>query len=275
LAAVDAELNSAIKAYGDYVNPYVVFLDGLYFMANAENNSDLERARKSIERVAGMSPENTYIKADLATAEAAANGKLPSGLTYVIFETGAAPYRDQIRFDIPTFAVTGAVSYVGAAFPKITYNSDFISALNVTADGQTFISSMISSMDSVVSLDFKNEWPSILTKTLISTALKATVDAVIQKQASDNFGIWGQLASKAITAASQAAMNIADTRTWRSLPKQFHYVRFATPADRQLTLAAGTQTQTVELVPGSINVVYVVSTNSTAPIIVDQFALKP
>jgi len=40
-------------------------------------------------------------------------------------------------------------------------------------------------MDSVVSLDFKNEWPTVLTKTLISTALKATVDAVVQKQASE------------------------------------------------------------------------------------------
>jgi uncharacterized protein len=275
LAAVDAELNSAIKAYGDYVNPYVVFLDGLFFMANGEGNSDLERARKSIERVAAMSPENAYVKADLVTAEAAANGISPTGLTYVIFETGAAPYRDQIRFDIPTLVLTGKVSYVGAAFPKIKYHSDYIPALTVATAGQSFTSSTISSMDSVVSLDFKNEWPSILTKTLISTALKATVDAVIQKQASDQFGMWGQLAAKAITAAGQAAMNVADTRTWRSLPKEFQYVRLATPADRKLTLNAGTQTQSVDLVPGSINIVYVVSTNSTAPIIVDQFALKP
>jgi len=34
-------------------------------------------------------------------------------------------------------------------------------------------------------------------------------------------------------------MNIADTRTWRSLPKKFQYVRLATPADRKLTLGAG------------------------------------
>lgn len=274
LTAVETELNSAIKAYGDYVNPYVVFLDGLFFMANAENNADLERARKSIERVAGMVPDNAYIKADLATAEAAANGTLPAGLTYVIFETGSAPYRDQYRIDIPTFAFTGAVSYVGAAFPKIKYQSDYTPALKVTAGDQSLTSSTVSSMDSVVSLDFKNEWPTVLTKTLISTALKATVDAVVQKQASDKFGWAGQLAAKAVTAAAGAAMNIADTRTWRSLPKEFQYVRLATPADRKLTLAAGTQNQTVELVPGSINVVYVVSTNSTAPIIVDQFVLK-
>lgn len=273
--AVESELNSAIKPYGDYVNPFVVFLDGLYFMANAENNADLERARKSIERVAEMSPENTFIKAELATAEAAANGKLPTGFTYVIFETGAAPYRDQLKIDIPTYAVTDKVSYVGAAFPKIKYQSDFTPSLTVIADGRNITSSILSSMDSVISLDFKNEWPSILTKTLISTALKAMVDVAIQKEAKDQFGVWGQLAAKAITAAGQAAINIADTRTWRSLPKEFHYMRLDTPADRSLTLVAGTQTQTVKLVPGSINVVYVISTNSTAPILVDQFALKP
>ncbi|HYD82575.1 MAG TPA: hypothetical protein VEA63_00955, partial [Opitutus sp.] len=59
-----------------------------------------------------------------------------------------------------------------------------------------------------------------------------------------------------------------------SLPKEFQYARILTPADRQLTLTAGTTTQTVSLVPGAVNVVYVKSASSSAPLLVSQFAIK-
>ncbi len=274
-AEVETELNTQIKPYGDYVNPFVVFLDGLFFLSNAENNADLERARKSLERVAGFAPDNPYAKADFAAAEAAATGNLPSGLTYIIFETGAAPFREQLRIDIPVFLITGKLSYAGAAFPKLKFQNDFIPELKVTAGTETWSSSVICTMDSVVAQDFKNDWWPMATKTIIATSLKAAMDAVIQKQASDRLGYMGQLAAKAVTAAAGASMNIADTRTWRSLPKQFQYVRVATPPDRKLALDAGGQTRNIELSAGRVNVVYVKSTNATSPLLVDQFVLKP
>jgi hypothetical protein len=135
-------------------------------------------------------------------------------------------------------------------------------------------SALVSSMDSVVSQDFKNEWPAIVTKTLISTATKAVLDAVIQNQAKQQFGFTGQLLAKVATAATQAAINIADTRTWRSLPKEFQIIRLATPESRTLTLYAGQTPQTLTVEPGSVNVVYVKSTSSTSPLLVSQFALK-
>ena len=45
-----ADLNH-FRAYADYVNPLTVYLDGLFFMTQATGNSDLERSRKSFERV--------------------------------------------------------------------------------------------------------------------------------------------------------------------------------------------------------------------------------
>ena len=58
-----------LKAYADYVNPFTVYLDGLFFMADAADGSDLERARKSFERVVGFAPDNNYVKQDLATVD--------------------------------------------------------------------------------------------------------------------------------------------------------------------------------------------------------------
>lgn len=275
--ALQAALNESLtpmKAYGDYVNPFAVFLDGLFFAAQGENGSDWERARKSMERVAAIVPENPYVKEDLVMASEVAEGKQPENVTYVIFETGSAPSRDQVRVDIPTFLVTSKLAYVGAAFPKLKFNNDYIAVLGVGCGEQTFSTATLASMDSVIANDFKNEWPTIVTKTMITTATKAIVQAAVQKAAEDRGGMWGGLAAGLIMGAVNSATNIADTRTWTSLPKEFQYARFVTPENRQITLTAGAATQTVELLPGAVNVVYVKSSSTTAPLLVSQFALK-
>ena len=136
-------------------------------MANAADGSDLERARKSFERVSAFLGDNDYIKQDLAAAEDAVNGKPLVPTTYIIFETGSAPVRDQIRIDIPTF--WPQLPYLGAAFPRLEFQNNYIPSLTVTADGtNTMSTALLASMDSVIGLDFKNELPTIITKTLIS-----------------------------------------------------------------------------------------------------------
>ncbi len=320
LASIESKLDAAILPYGDYVNPFTTFLDALVFTHQAADASDMERARKSWERVVNFAPNNPYAQADYRAVEpdlqaaapivepvadrfpptpaaapaetvaaavtadtvvAPAAGVTPpappasNGLTYVIFETGAAPYRDQIRIDLPLFVVTGRISYVGMALPELSRVSGHTPSLTIAAEGgQTFPVALVASMDSVVAKDFKNEWPTILTKTIIATATKATIDAVLQKQMQDQAGATGALLFSAFTAITQAAVNIADTRTWRSLPKEFHYARVATPSDGLLTLTAGAQTRTVSLEPAAVQVVYVKSTSAAAPLLVGQFVLK-
>lgn len=355
LADVESRFNAAILPYGDYVNPFTTFLDALIFTHQGADASDLERARKSWERVVNFAPANTFARADYvavepdlqtsatvvvptvsvvmtetpvveapvvvvdtaavavsadasvaeaavvaapdaplaAVAEAVASAVTAdtqvaavapvaapvvaySGpLTYVIFETGSAPYRDQIRIDIPLFLVTGRISYVGAAFPRIELVGGHADRLSIaTNDGAGYTAALLASMDSVVAQDFKNEWPTILTKTLISTATKATIDAILQKQVQDQMGLTGGLLFKVASAATQAAINIADTRTWRSLPKEFHYARVPTPADRVLLLSAAGQTAAVEVEPAAVTVVYVKSTAVAAPLLTGQFVLK-
>jgi len=268
-----AESTGPIKPYGDYVNPFAVFLDGLFFTVRGENGSDWERGRKSFERLASLVPENPYVNADRDLGAAAAEGKPVDGFTYVIFETGTGPVRDQLRIDIPTFLVTSRLAYVGAAFPKLKFNGDYVPTLSVSAGGQTTATAVVASMDSVVANDFKNEWPTILTKTLVSTATKAIVQATVQKQLSDQSAMAGLIGGLAMTALN-ASTNIADTRTWITIPKEFQYTRIATPADRQLILSAGAHTRTITVDPGSVNVVYVKSVSSSAPLLVSQFLLK-
>jgi hypothetical protein len=137
-----------LKAYANYVNPFTVYLDGLYFMADAVDASDLERAHKSLERVAGFASDNNYVKQDLATVDDLINGKPLPPTTYVIFETGCAPVRGQIRIDIPI--IVTKVSYVGAAFPTLKPQGNYQPSLTVTANGTSQTTSLVASMDSVI-----------------------------------------------------------------------------------------------------------------------------
>lgn len=275
--AIDATLAAAVsrmKPYGDYVNPYSVFLDGLFFTVLGENGSDWERGRKSFERVAGMVPENPYLKADAALARDAADGKTPTGITYVIFETGAAPNREEVRIDIPTIIVSDRLPYVGAAFPRLRFNDDYVSSLSVVVGGQAFATAPIASMDSIIANEFKNEWPTIVTKTILTAVTKAVTQSAVQKELDDRAGAIGSLLGKVALTVANIGTTIADTRTWTSLPKEFQYARVQTPADRQITLQAGGLTQTITLLPAAVNVVYAKSASSHSPLYVSQFTLR-
>jgi uncharacterized protein len=192
-ATLDASV-VALKPYGDYVNPFAVFLDGLFFTVLGEDGSDRERGRKSFERVAALVPENDYLRADLAAArQAAEEGRAVTGVTYVIFETGAAPARAEARVDIPTYLASRRLSYVGASFPKLVYHGDYVDRLDITAGGRTQRTALVASMDGVIANDFKNEWPAVVTKTLLSAATKAIAQAALQKELNERTGELGGL----------------------------------------------------------------------------------
>lgn len=259
-------------AYADYVNPFTVYLDGLYFLHAGIGGSDVERAIKSLRRVAEVAEPGTGIAADLAAAEAAAaRSTASSGLTYVIFETGRAPSREQVRIDIPI--ILADVSYVGAAFPKLVFHEDRVPWISVrTANGETR-TARVADMDAVVALDFKNEFPAILTKTLISTVAKAAAGWAVNdlaRQQDEGLGLLARL----VTAGVQAAVNIADTRCWSTLPKEFQALRLDTPPDRMLTLEGPAGSQTVHLIDGGVVVVYVKAVSAARPPLVSQFRLR-
>lgn len=262
--------------YANYVNPLTEFVQSLYFMAAAYDASDLERAAKSMQRVAGMAQDNPYVVEDLALAEKAANGSPLPPVTYVVFETGVAPHRDTIRIDLPIFLLgrhSGGVDYVGAAFPVLKTDDAYRGDIEVvTADGPAH-PQMLCSMDRVIKQDFKNELPLVITKTLISTTVKAAAAYGMNEATKSDQMV--NLFTRIGTTTYQAAMNQADERTWLTLPKQFRYARFPTPADGTATVydAADGAEHVVELDPGKVNVVWIKSVSPTTPLLVSSFAL--
>jgi len=263
------------EAYADYVNPFTVFLDGLFFSVRATDLSDLERANKSLERLKAFMPHSAYLAADLAAVQERFKGESLTSTTYVVFETGCAPMRDQTRIDIPILVAD--LSYVGAAFPKLEFQSDYVKHLVVLANGIPLTTDTIASMDSVIGLAFKNELPTVITKTIASTVTKALASYAINSAARQGgSGDYAGLAARLITALYQAAVNIADLRTWTTLPKEFQYCRFATPESRRIELQTpdGRQRVSVVIEDGFINLVYAKSISSGAPLLISQTKLK-
>ncbi|MBK9138359.1 MAG: hypothetical protein IPM17_06275 [Verrucomicrobia bacterium] len=260
------------RAYADYVNPFSVYLDGLYFLHAGGGASDLERAIKSLNRVIEVAGENRFVAADVRAASDLLRGQRPPPLTYVIFENGRGASRDQVRIDIPI--IFADVSYVGAAFPKLVFHEGQLPAITVTADGVQETTQTVSSMDAVIAQDFKNELPAIVTRTVIATLAKGAAAYAANRAAWQQSGELGMLVRIA-TAVAQMAVNIADTRSWTTLPKEFQVARINTPASRQLTVAApGGQSLNVALIDGVVNVVYVKSVSAGTPLLVSQFKLR-
>ncbi|WP_432799365.1 COG3014 family protein [Poriferisphaera sp. WC338] len=261
------------KAFADYVNPFSELLQGVYFMHAAADTADLTRAELSLQRVAGMLPNNPYVKEDLNTISQLKAGSTGEPLTYIFFETGVAPSRKTIRIDLPLFLVNREVDYVGMAFPMLEMHENYTNVINVSANGRRAATSLISDMDSIVAQEFMNELPLVITKTVMSSAAKAAAAWGIKQAAKgDNAA---QLIAIISTTAYQVATNEADLRTWAGLPKQFQYARVKTPANRSIQLSLGGGVfQRVQLDEGKINVVYVKSIAAGLPPIVSQFKLK-
>jgi hypothetical protein len=129
-------------------------------------------------------------------------------------------------------------------------------------------------MDKVVTQEFKNELPLIITRALISAGAKAAA-AYGLNQATRGDQTTNDIV-RVVTTVYQFATNEADLRTWKTLPKFICLARFPTPADRQISLSVpgGNSVGQIKLVDGMINVVYVKSVAATTPPTIRQFKLK-
>ncbi len=261
-----------LQPYADYVIPFTVWLDGVYFLAQAQDASDLERARKSFERALAFAPSNPCVREDLAACDRRLAGAPLEPVTYVVFETGQAPIREQVRIDIPI--VFANVSYVGSAWPVLRPQGGQALTLAVTAGEQRSTTAEVASMDSVIARDFEAERPAIITRTLISTLAKGAAAFAVNEMASQQDDALGALVRVA-TLAYQASVNIADTRTWTTLPKSFQVARIPTPPDRRIELLEGAGPATVlQVEDGTVNLVYVTSVSGHTPLRVSQMRLK-
>lgn len=261
-----------LSAYADYVNPFTVYLDGLFHLTQAADASDIERARKSFERVRSFVPNCATVSNDYAVAAAALTRVKLKPSVYVVFETGMAPSLEQVRVDIPLPIQT--VNYAGIAFPRLRYDPLFVPSLAVRSDKCIVRTERICSMDAVIAKEFNNEFPSILAKAVASALTKAAASAAANIAAKQSGNDYAKIAVWAGTLAYQLSTNVADTRSWQTLPKEFQICRVDMPADRRLALSVSGWEQPLTVIPGEVVVVYAKAVSDLRTMSVCQFKLK-
>lgn len=259
-----------------YLNAFSEYLQGIFYL-HAGDADDQEVGRAALRSALNMNA-SPYIQQDLDWLDLPPEQR--PKVTYVIFESGMAPRREEIRIDIPVWVFnlvvhdTG-VDYVGVAFPKlvpIPEQMDYVQS--VTANG-TYPTQMIVNMDGVVAREFKDELPTVITRTFIAAGAKAAL-AYAANYATRNEGLLN-LATRIATTAYQYTVNRADLRTWRTLPKTINMARFVTPADGRVTITspgAGTLAN-VQVDPQQNNIIWLRAPGGAATVVCRTFVVKP
>jgi uncharacterized protein len=266
-----------MKFYADYVNPLTVYLDGLFFMTQASGGSDYERSHKSFDRVRAMSGDNPFIQADVDAVIHAQAGQFPGPVTYVIFEAGKSPAREETHLNTPTYMVgaqgAGGVQNASVAFPKLRFQNQSVAPLSINANGTNVTAVLLASMDNVEAHEFKDTWSLVLTQTLTAYCARGVAGGAAKKGGFGGLG--GAMAGLAIDVWLKS-VNHADVRAWNSLPKEYYFCRIPTPADRKIELATlnGREKTSVTVDEGKVNLVWVKAADEPAALLISQGKLK-
>jgi len=216
------------EAYPDFINPFTTYLAGLFFSMHGDYN----RASNLLKETYGMVKENGYVADDFKRVEDILDGKgQPCDLVWVVFENGAGPEKEEVRVDLPLFVVTSKVKYTGIAFPKLKTNAQAYPYLSMENNGKELGKTQIlADMDRVIQTEFKNKFPSMVTKAVISALVKSYAQYEAQRHFGDLGGIVG--------GVYQLATTSADIRIWSALPKNFQVARILRPEDGKLRIVA-------------------------------------
>lgn len=275
-SALDTRLDALAEysVYAPYVNPFSVWMDGLYFLHLGTDASDLERARKSLERLHPMVPDNSFVRADLEQAENGVGPGAPPSV-YVLFETGMAPTRRADVINLPLWIFDGDVPYFGIALPALVFNPDYRRSLEVVAGGNRVRTQLLANVDAIIATEFRDTYPVIFMRALLSGIIKAAAQYGIQESVSGQ----DQAIQSLVLVAGllyQYSMNQADLRTWTTLPKQIQIARLPRPEDGRLEIIdPGGPTRSLELEPGRHILVSIIAQSRVAPLTIHQLTLVP
>lgn len=236
------------KAYPDFINPFTTYMAGLFFMSEGDGT----RAADLLKETYGMVDKNATVQKDFLAAENLADGKHDGKkYTWVIFENGLGPTKEEFRIDLPIIILTNKVKYTGVALPELKSRALASTAIDIRSNGNKLTrTEVLASMDRVIQTEFDKKFPAILTRAIMSVAIKTAGQYFSEKEL-------GPLGGWAV-AAYQVASTSADIRMWNTLPKEFHLAKVLAPTDGVIHVNGDGQKQLDIPVPRDRNtIVYI------------------
>lgn len=244
-AALSAKLRDisavAHKGYGNFLNPAAIFLSGLGMI----RDENFDNARIDFKRLYETMPKNPMIQKYYVSVLRKTTHPIPRELknvqpfnfplerdcVYVIFANGQGPAFQQISIYFP----------IMTAWPVCEFYPSTFKNMQVTADGQNYRSLILADMDGIFAQEFQERLPGIITRIILSTAIKeaAYYTALAAANSINDFTarIIALISVAAVGTAYRVAVNTADTRSWELLPKEFQLTQFPMPKDRTVSIA--------------------------------------
>lgn len=243
------------SVYENFVNPFASYLQGLYYLLYPQDRIDWSsEGSQALRRAYAMVPENPAVAADLELIERLADGELTLAevppTTWVFVENGWGPTLSSQSLPIP-LAIDGVSIILPLAFPVYHNGWSVYPFMRVEGPGIGEKTELLASIDAVVRAEFRKRLPAIITRAIVSAALKGAA----QYLAFSEGGEWALLIAQAASVASAQA----DTRMWTTLPDEIGVARVATPDNGQLRLLGpqGQSLGTLQLSPERFHWVFV------------------
>ena len=260
---VDEELS---KTYQDFYNPMGDYIR-LVLNNRGGEQFDFGTTKKNLTDVLGSG------KSFLRDEKKAGLGAESN--TYVLMESGSAPYRVEEKFRLPLFLFyngppPGGVLYVPFALPRLQYRNDYDESASILLGSESTQMETLVDMDAVVSAEFKAKLPGQIAKALIQTTLavasQVAIEAATKDQQQDSAAVMIFSAIAKVVAAE--ALTQADERSWYSLPKQVLVQKIKTPENGSFSVQTGAGTKiNLQVNPQSLtNFVYLKSIRRGNPI---------
>ncbi len=269
------EMNAKInKTYSACMNPFAVYLSAIGYLY--ENN--FGEALVDFRRLFEMVPENNFVRRDFVTCSSRVGSEIPGelkgvrpfdfplekGLVYVIFANGRGAALKQVKIDL----ILPFVGYTGFAYPELEYFPPPYDKLMVTAgNGEVVHTETVADMDAIISQEYSQRLPGIITRIAISTITKEVASAAAVYASKEAGGGWAMAGAYVGTGIYKYLFNTADTRCWETLPKYYQVCQFKMPENEsvQITPCLGNnavQGRTIEIKLDKnrkINIIYVKS----------------
>lgn len=212
--------------YAEFIVPPVTFLQALY-LAHSSDPADHEKAVELYERLGGVVGTHLALNNDM-TEISSGNVCPEDDCVWLLVENSRGPELTERRFGYTAFTGASVVN-VQMALPALVsrYDASF-SDCTINYGDESMACEPFASMDRVIQTEFSKRFPGIVTRAVVSAAVKA----VAQDQISRQTGLLGGLLAAAITDS----VTTADIRMWRSLPGEFTLNRIHRNGDPDVTL---------------------------------------
>ncbi|TKX31573.1 hypothetical protein [Campylobacter estrildidarum] len=197
-------------AQKNYTNAYATYISSIFFFMD----HDYQKASDLFKEVYAAYNNDKEIQREFELFDQYSKALNPQKLkkhVFIIYENGLSPALDEFSLTLP-FIFDQHIVTASVTLPTLKKRNESYVYLNISNDTDFVKTSNVFDFDEVVASEFKEELNAKITKSLISTLLKTSLNMTIANN--DQSGIL-TLVSNIFTATTTRS----DLRIWNFLPK--------------------------------------------------------